>query len=62
MFTLCSLSLHAGSPRLSYTFRDLKPVTEYMVSVQADNGVSYLDDRVEERREMLRITTAEGSM
>jgi hypothetical protein len=32
-----------------------------MVSVQADNGVSYLDDRVEERGEMLKITTAEGN-
>ena len=32
-----------------------------MVSVQAENAVSYHDDRVTERLEQLELTTAEGS-
>lgn len=49
---------------LRYVFftepKDLIPVTLYQVTVQAENGVSYLDDRVELRRVVLEVTTAEG--
>lgn len=47
---------------LSHTFENLRPVTQYSVTVIAENGVSYLDDRIKERMEKVEITTAEGCM
>lgn len=55
-------AVHADTSELTHTFRNLKPVTQYSVTVVAENGVSYLDGRVEERTEQMEITTAEGRM
>ena len=54
--------LHADTSELTHTFRNLKPVTQYSVTVMAENGVSYLDERVVEREVTVEITTAEGRM
>lgn len=54
--------LHADTSELTHTFRNLKPVTRYSVTVMAENGVSYLDGRVEMRKVEVENTTAEGRM
>ena len=43
-----------------YKFTGLQPVTPHMVTISAENGVSYHSDRVEERHVQLEIVTAEG--
>lgn len=60
--TVFVFGLHADTSELTHTFRNLKPITQYSVTVVAENGVSYLDWRVEERSEQVEITTAEGRM
>ena len=61
-YCLCYVPCHTDTSLLSHMFRNLAPITQYLVTVRAENGVSYLHKRVEERMEQLEITTAEGSM